>query len=48
LDDNVLGMNSSSKSWHKLVNDLGLGGSNDYIELEFPTDYSPYNRYKRK
>ncbi|MFQ5531682.1 MAG: hypothetical protein ACE5ES_03650, partial [Candidatus Nanoarchaeia archaeon] len=39
----ILGMNSSSKSWNMLVNDLGLGGADDYIELNFPVTYNSNN-----
>lgn len=42
-DNNVLGMNSSSKSWHMLVSDLGLGGANDHLVLDFPVAYSTDN-----
>ena len=40
---NTLGMNSSSKAWNQAVSDLGLGGSNDYIKLQFPISYSSDN-----
>jgi len=40
---NVLGMNSSSKSWNQAVSDLNLGGSGDYIKLTFPVTYSSSN-----
>ena len=42
-DDEVIGMNSSTKGWHNVLNDLGLGGANDYIELKFPVAYSSSN-----
>lgn len=40
---NILGMNSSSKSWNQAVSDLGLGGANDYIRLQFPISYDSAN-----
>jgi hypothetical protein len=43
VTDNVFGMNSSSKAWNMLLNDLGLGGFGDSIELEFPVAYSASN-----
>lgn len=39
----ILGMNSSTKSWQSLVNDLGLGGEGDAIELHFPVAYDADN-----
>ena len=41
--NNVLGMNSSSKAWHMLISDLGLGGFGDYLELEFNVAYDADN-----
>lgn len=40
----VMGMNSSSKAWSMMLNDMGLGGPGDYIELKFPTAYSSSNK----
>jgi len=41
--EDLIGMNSTSKKWNKLVDDLHLGGASDYIELTLPTTYSATN-----
>jgi hypothetical protein len=41
--NNLMGMNSSSKKWNKLINDLHLGGAADYIEITIPVAYSADN-----
>src|SRR3989344_5744165 len=43
---NVLGMNSTSKSWNQLVGDIGMGGQSDYIKLTYPVTYSSGNTIK--
>jgi hypothetical protein len=43
---NILGMNSSSKSWNQLIGDIGMGGSSDYIKLSYPITYSADNPIK--
>ncbi len=42
-DNEILGMNSTTKAWNFLLSDLGMGGSGDYIELNFPVAYSASN-----
>ena len=42
-EEGLIGMNSTSKKWNKLVDDLHLGGANDYVELTHPTEYTPEN-----
>ncbi len=44
--NNVLGMNSSTKAWNFLLSDLGMGGSGDSLELNFPVAYSAGNTLK--
>jgi len=44
--NNALGMNSSSKSWNKLVGDIGMGGKSDHIELDIDESYSSSNTIK--
>jgi len=36
-------MNSSSKKWNQLIDDLHLGGATDYIEVTIPVAYSASN-----
>ncbi|HIJ98344.1 TPA: hypothetical protein H1005_00160 [archaeon] len=43
---NILGMNSTSKSWNQLIGDIGMGGQSDNIKLTFPVDYSSENTIK--
>ena len=43
---NVLGMNSTSKSWNQVVTDLGMGGYSDYLKLVFPLTYDSANTVK--
>lgn len=40
---NVLGMNSTSKSWNQVVSDLSMGGQSDYLKLTFPLTYAASN-----
>ncbi len=43
---NILGMNSTSKSWNLLIGDIGMGGQSDKIELAFPVGYDSANTIK--
>ncbi len=44
-DEDLIGMNSTGKKWNKLVNDLRLGGAEDYIEIGIPLAYSASNTF---
>ncbi len=41
--EDLMGMNSTSKKWNKLIDDMHLGGASDYVELTLPDDYSATN-----
>jgi hypothetical protein len=41
--ENLMGMNSTSKKWNKLIEDLHLGGAADYIEITIPVAYDVTN-----
>lgn len=42
---NLMGMNSTTKKWNKLIDDLHLGGAADYIEVTIPVAYSASNTF---
>ncbi len=42
----LIGLNSSLKAWHKLIEDLKLGGATDYLVITFPVAYSSSNVIK--
>ncbi|PIZ51916.1 hypothetical protein COY27_01975 [Candidatus Woesearchaeota archaeon CG_4_10_14_0_2_um_filter_33_13] len=41
--NDLMGMNSTSKKWNKLIDDLHLGGATDYVEVTIPVAYSASN-----
>jgi len=44
-DTNMMGMNSSLKKWNKLIDEMHLGGANDYIQMNLPVTYSSANTF---
>ena len=42
-DEDMIGMNSTSKKWNKLIDELHLGGASDYVELTLPATYDADN-----
>jgi hypothetical protein len=40
----MIGMDSGEETWHNVLYDLGLGGSGDYIQEEFPVTYDSDNQ----
>ncbi|MBT3690886.1 hypothetical protein HOG16_01420, partial [Candidatus Woesearchaeota archaeon] len=44
-DTNMMGMNSSLKKWNKLIDEMHLGGANDYIQMNIPVEYSSLNTF---
>jgi hypothetical protein len=44
-DTNMMGMNSSLKKWNKLIDEMHLGGANDYIQMNLPVAYSSSNTF---
>jgi len=42
-DEDMIGMNSTSKKWNKLIDELHLGGASDYVELTLPVTYDADN-----
>lgn len=43
-ENEILGMNSTTKAWNFLLSDLSMGGSGDAIELNFPVAYDSGNK----
>ncbi|MBT6955980.1 hypothetical protein HN997_01670 [archaeon] len=42
---NMMGMNSSLKKWNKLIDEMHLGGANDYIQMNVPVEYAAANTF---